>query len=99
MKILATFVFVLLAITAFSQQQPETLKQNITFQLDEHGNGDLEVIMKLNASQWDVFKKTTGTSDVKQERDSFGNAVFTFKNIPIISINHEREKTPVNRRE
>ena len=62
MKILATFVLVLLAITAFSQQQPETLKQNITFQLDEHGNGDLEVIMKLNATQWDVFKKTTGNN-------------------------------------
>lgn len=45
-----------------AQQQVEGMKQVFDVTLDELGNANVEVSMKLNASQWDMFKKNLGTN-------------------------------------
>jgi hypothetical protein len=46
-----------------AQQQQELLKQNITFNIDNLGDGHLEESMTYNASQWDNFKKIMGANE------------------------------------
>lgn len=60
MKILLTLVLVSIAMAGICQVEP--LKQNISFTLDKKGNSEVEVNMKLNASQWDNFKRMTGNN-------------------------------------
>lgn len=62
-------IFSLMNFTSSAQEQIKGIKQKLEFKLDELGNADISVIMKLNASQWDNFKKTLGnnTSNLKRE--------------------------------
>jgi hypothetical protein len=43
-------------------QQVEGMKQVFDFTMDDLGNANIEVSMKLNAAQWDMFKKNLGTN-------------------------------------
>lgn len=45
-----------------AQQQAEGMKQVFDITMDDLGNANVEVSMKLNASQWDMFKKALGTN-------------------------------------
>jgi hypothetical protein len=57
--------------TVSSQQIVQGLKQIFDITMDDLGNADLEVSMKLNASQWDMFKRNIGsnTSIIKREME------------------------------
>lgn len=57
------------ASSAFAQQEVKGIKQVFDFHVDELGNAMIEVTMKLNASQWDMFKRNIGnnTSILKRE--------------------------------
>ena len=58
-------------INAQSQEVIKGLKQVFDLTLDDLGNADVNVTMKLNASQWDNFKKSVGnnTSIIKREME------------------------------
>lgn len=59
----------LLNFSSFGQDQIKGTKQRLDITLDDFGNAHIAVTMKLNASQWDMFKKTLGnnTSNLKRE--------------------------------
>jgi hypothetical protein len=64
----------LMAFYCSRAQQAEVvqpLKQVFDITMDDKGNAAVEVSMKLNASQWDNFKKTIGTntSIIKREME------------------------------
>lgn len=52
-----------------AQQEVQGLKQKFDITINDKGDADIEVSMKLNAAQWDLFKRTTGnnTSIIKRE--------------------------------
>lgn len=51
------------------QEQIKGTKQKMEIKLDELGNASVSVTMKLNASQWDAFKRSLGnnTSALKRQ--------------------------------
>ncbi len=49
-----------MAFSSQAQEELKGLKQVIDFTVDKLGNATVEVSMKLNAAQWDYFKKTIG---------------------------------------
>ena len=55
--------------SSFGQDQIKGTKQKLDITLDDLGNARIAVTMKLNASQWDMFKKSLGnnTSNLKRE--------------------------------
>lgn len=76
MKIFANLKFfscillcVLINTYAPAQQEVKGIKQIFDFHVDDLGNAMIEVSMKLNASQWDMFKRNIGnnTSILKRE--------------------------------
>jgi hypothetical protein len=62
-------MWVVSSTNAAAQQEVKGMKQVFDFHVDELGNAMIEVSMKLNASQWDMFKKSIGnnTSILKRE--------------------------------
>ncbi len=48
--------------TSWAQQQVNGIKQIFDISMDNIGNATVEVSMKLNASQWDMFKRNVGTN-------------------------------------
>jgi hypothetical protein len=64
---LIAVLFFSIAIPA--QQTVQGLKQKLDFTVDGLGNANIEVTMKLNAAQWEGFKRTMGnnTSIIKRE--------------------------------
>lgn len=66
MKKIFLFIIILLAVSytnANAQEQVNPLKENITFNIDNFGDGHLETTWTFNASQWDNFKKIMGTNE------------------------------------
>jgi hypothetical protein len=64
------FIAVLLFNAATQAQQTvQGLRQKLDFTIDDIGNANIEVSMKLNAAQWEGFKRTMGnnTSIIKRE--------------------------------
>lgn len=68
-KILTLVAFALLITGASAQQEVKGIKQIFDITVDDLGNAMVEVSMKLNASQWDMFKRNVGnnTSILKRE--------------------------------
>jgi hypothetical protein len=62
---LASFI---LTFSAVAQEEVKGLKQLFDITIDELGNATVAVSMKLNASQWDAFKRNVGnnTSNLKR---------------------------------
>lgn len=71
---IASCCFLVIAFYYGRAQQAEVvqgLKQVFDITMDDKGNAAVEVSMKLNASQWDAFKRTIGnnTSILKREME------------------------------
>ncbi|MBK7391556.1 MAG: hypothetical protein IPI23_21525 [Bacteroidetes bacterium] len=54
--------------TAFAQEI-KPFKVSIDFALEESGDAKVSYSTKMNASQWDMFKKTTGTNQSLLKRE------------------------------
>ena len=62
----ALSLIIILLITFYSNvkaQQIDPLKQNLIFNIDNLGDGHLEMSYKFTASQWDNFKKIMGANE------------------------------------
>lgn len=73
LKILVCFVcFQSFIYTAKAQEEVKGIKQIFDITMDELGNAAVEVTMKLNASQWDMYKKNIGnnTSIIKRSMET-----------------------------
>lgn len=69
-KRIAAMVFVFcMALTSWSQQEIKGMKQVFDYHIDELGNAIIEVSMKLNASQWDMFKRNVGNNQSIMKRE------------------------------
>lgn len=55
--------------TSSAQEVVKGMKQIFDITLDENGKGTVEVFMKLNASQWDVFKEMLGNNPYLLKRE------------------------------
>lgn len=65
-------LFVMLAqinYSSFGQEQIKGTKQKLDITLDDLGNAHIAVTMKLNASQWDMFKKSLGNNTANLKRE------------------------------
>ena len=67
-------LFVMLAqinFPSYGQEQIKGIKQNLDIKIDDLGNAVIALNMKLNASQWDMFKRSLGnnTSNLKREME------------------------------
>lgn len=67
-----SMMFITLALIGTNvrgQEQIKGTKQKMEIKLDELGNASVSVTMKLNASQWDAFKRSLGnnTSNLKRQ--------------------------------
>lgn len=63
MKKIYSILFVCLLVQAANaQEEVKGLKQNFDITIDELGSAVVEVSMKLNASQWDMFKRNIGNN-------------------------------------
>ncbi len=70
-KIFTIILIALLAQRASAQEEIKGLKQTFDITIDNLGGADVEVSMKLNAAQWDMFKRNIGnnTSILKREME------------------------------
>ncbi|HCF62964.1 MAG TPA: hypothetical protein PLE75_08340 [Ferruginibacter sp.] len=59
LKYIAIILFAVFSLSISNAQNVPTLKQSIELKIDELGNATMSVSMKMTASQWDYFKKTT----------------------------------------
>lgn len=59
-RIMFILFLAMISWNARAQQQIEPLKQNIDFHIDSLGNAHVTVTMKLDAAQWDNFKRAVG---------------------------------------
>ncbi len=69
-RICILFISILLIGKYVDAQEPiKGTKQKLDIKMDELGNADITITMKLNASQWDMFKRNAGnnTSNLKRE--------------------------------
>lgn len=66
-------VFFFLAAFSFlvvqAQEEVKGMKQKLEMNLDELGNASVAVTMKLNASQWDGFRRTIGNNPSYLKRE------------------------------
>lgn len=70
MKLQITLILLIVStVTVFAQQTIDPLKQTITFKIDQLGNSEVEAGMQLNASQWDYYKRNTGSNVAVLKRD------------------------------
>lgn len=63
-SIIALFVYVFV-----NAQEIKPVKNNIEFTLDEYGNSNVVYSMKMNASQWDNFKRSMGNNQSLLKRE------------------------------
>lgn len=70
-KIFIIISFCMLVQVASAQEEVKGLKQTFDITIDNIGNAVVEVSMKLNAAQWDMFKRNIGnnTSILKREME------------------------------
>src|SRR5687768_7464394 len=61
-KIYSILLLCVLIQQAHGQEEVKGLKQTFDITIDELGGAMVEVSMKLNASQWDYFKKNIGNN-------------------------------------
>jgi hypothetical protein len=61
-KLLLSAFFVQFFLPGNAQEVLKGFKQTIDFTVDELGDATVEVYMKLNASQWDMFKRSLGNN-------------------------------------
>lgn len=66
--ILILMLLLLMVIPMQAQQEIKGMKQRIDFKFDELGDAEVTFTMKLNASQWDNFKKTIGNNQAYLKR-------------------------------
>jgi hypothetical protein len=74
MKIIFKKCFCIIAcicplLSAVAQEEIKGLKQVFDITVDELGNATVEVSMKLNASQWDMFKRNVGNNSSMLKRE------------------------------
>lgn len=71
LKLLFCFCCLPFFFNGKAQEVVQGLKQTIDFTLDDVGNATVVVSMKLNASQWDMFKRNMGgnTSLIKRQME------------------------------
>ena len=62
------FLFMMGFQSVSAQQEVRGTKQLLEFDIDELGNGEMALTMKLNAMQWDNFKRTTGSNQASLRR-------------------------------
>ncbi|OQA12602.1 MAG: hypothetical protein BWY67_00200 [Bacteroidetes bacterium ADurb.Bin397] len=62
-------VFVCCLFTSAFAQEIKPFKVAIDFTLEESGDAKVSYSTKMNASQWDMFKKTTGTNQSLLKRE------------------------------
>lgn len=69
LKAFAVVAIMNITTTTHAQEEIKGLKQVFDITVDDLGNAMIEVSMKLNASQWDMFKRNIGnnTSILKRE--------------------------------
>ncbi len=58
-----------LASASFSQEEIKGMKQRLEFNIDELGDAEIIMSMKLNASQWDAFKYSIGNNPAHLKRE------------------------------
>ncbi|MBV9987302.1 MAG: hypothetical protein JO301_06460 [Chitinophagaceae bacterium] len=64
--------YLLLQLSGFqtrAQEVVQGLKQKFDITIDELGNANIEVSMKLNAERWENFKRNTGNNQSIMKRD------------------------------
>jgi hypothetical protein len=61
-----------ISVNAKAQEEVKGIKQIFDITMDDLGNAAVEVTMKLNASQWDMYKKNIGnnTSVIKRSMET-----------------------------
>ncbi len=59
----------LMTMTTLAQEEIKGTKQTINVSIDKLGNADMVLKMKLNAQQWDVFKRMYGNNPSSLKRD------------------------------
>ena len=60
--IFITSLIVVCSTRADAQQQLDPLKENVTYTIDNLGNGHVELSRSFNANQWDNYKKIVGNN-------------------------------------
>ena len=69
-KIVLTLFLSIFAFNVISaQEEVKGMKQRLEINVDELGDAEINLIMKLNASQWDIFKKTIGNNPAYLKRE------------------------------
>lgn len=66
------------APSAYAQEEVKGMRQKIEIFIDEQGDAELNLIMKLNASQWDVYKNTIGNNPSYLKREIIKNMPTTY---------------------
>jgi hypothetical protein len=69
MKKIIITLFTLFVCVNIRAQEIKPLKVNLQFTLDEFGNGKVIFSSKLNASQWDNFKRSMGNNQSLLKRE------------------------------
>jgi hypothetical protein len=69
MKKIIASIFVLFVWVNINAQEIKPLKVNLEFTLDEFGNGKVLFSQKMNASQWDNFKRVMGSNQSLLKRE------------------------------
>lgn len=69
MKKLIIFLFSLLIGNFISAQEIKPFKISLEFTLDDYGNSKVVYSCKMNASQWDNFKRSTGNNQSLLKRE------------------------------
>lgn len=68
-KCCCVIAFFCLLFVTVAQEEIKGLKQVFDITVDELGNATVEVSMKLNASQWDMFKRNVGNNSSVLKRE------------------------------
>lgn len=69
MKKLIIFLLSILTINFTSAQEIKPFKVNVEFKLDENGSSKVVYSAKMNAGQWDNFKRTMGNNQSLLKRE------------------------------
>lgn len=67
-KIIIVFISLVFCVNVYAQEI-KPFKINLEFSLDEYGNGKVVYSTKMNASQWDNFKRSTGNNQSLLKRE------------------------------
>ncbi|HNR18998.1 MAG TPA: hypothetical protein PKN75_01990 [Bacteroidia bacterium] len=69
MKKLILFIITIFMCNIITAQEIKPFKINLEFTLDEYGNSKVIYSCKMNASQWDNFKRSTGNNQSLLKRE------------------------------